>query len=91
MFVNVIPLTAHYSKWGYSEKILENDIFIKTNWIITAFWTVVYILQSCINTVEVLLPQDQSELKILSYLLLIPAILFTKRILTNLLKAKLSN
>jgi len=40
-----IPLTAHYSMNGYGgEKALENSLFIKTNWILTLMWGILYLL-----------------------------------------------
>lgn len=40
-----IPLTAHYSMNNYNgEEALENPLFVKTNWILTLMWGVVYLL-----------------------------------------------
>ncbi len=41
----MIPLTAHYSLNDYGgEKALENSLFVKTNWILTLAWGVLYLL-----------------------------------------------
>lgn len=40
-----IPLTAHYSMNGYGEEsALQNPLFLKTNWILTLMWGVLYLL-----------------------------------------------
>lgn len=40
-----IPLTAHYSMNGYhGEDALRNPLFMKTNWILTLMWGVLYLL-----------------------------------------------
>lgn len=40
-----IPLSAHYSMNGYGgEKALENPLFLKTNWILTLMWGILYLL-----------------------------------------------
>ena len=40
-----IPLTAHYSMNDYSgERALQNPLFIKTNWILTLMWGILYLL-----------------------------------------------
>lgn len=40
-----IPLTAHYSLNDYDgERALENPLFLKTNWILTLLWGVLYLL-----------------------------------------------
>lgn len=40
-----IPLTAHYSMNDYNgEEALRNPLFIKTNWILTLCWGVLYLL-----------------------------------------------
>ena len=40
-----IPLTAHYSMNEYDgESALENPLFLKTNWILTLLWGVLYLL-----------------------------------------------
>ena len=40
-----IPLTAHYSMNEYNgEEALSNPLFIKTNWILTLCWGVLYLL-----------------------------------------------
>lgn len=42
-----IPLTAHYSMNAYNgEDALQNPLFIKTNWILTLMWGMVYLLTS---------------------------------------------
>ena len=40
-----IPLTAHYSMNEYDgESALQNPIFMKTNWILTLMWGILYLL-----------------------------------------------
>lgn len=40
-----IPLTAHYSMNSYDgESALQNPLFIKTNWILTLMWGILYLL-----------------------------------------------
>lgn len=40
-----IPLTAHYSMNNYNgEEALENALFMKTNWILTLMWGILYLL-----------------------------------------------
>ena len=40
-----IPLTAHYSMNDYNgEEALKNPLFVKTNWILTLCWGVLYLL-----------------------------------------------
>lgn len=40
-----IPLTAHYSMNHYNgEEALKNPLFIKTNWILTLMWGILYLL-----------------------------------------------
>lgn len=40
-----IPLTAHYSMNNYNgESALENPLFIKTNWILTLMWGILYLI-----------------------------------------------
>lgn len=40
-----IPLTAHYSMNQYGEEsALENPLFLKTNWILTLMWGILYLL-----------------------------------------------
>lgn len=40
-----IPLTAHYSMNNYSgESALQNPLFMKTNWILTLMWGILYLL-----------------------------------------------
>ncbi|MCM1161914.1 MAG: NAD(P)H-dependent oxidoreductase [Roseburia sp.] len=40
-----IPLTAHYSMNGYDgESALQNPLFMKTNWILTLMWGILYLL-----------------------------------------------
>lgn len=40
-----IPLTAHYSMNNYDgESALQNPLFLKTNWILTLMWGVLYLL-----------------------------------------------
>lgn len=40
-----IPLTAHYSMNDYNgEGMLSNPLFIKTNWILTLVWGILYLL-----------------------------------------------
>lgn len=40
-----IPLTAHYSMNGYDgEEALQNPLFMKTNWILTLMWGILYLL-----------------------------------------------
>lgn len=40
-----IPLTAHYSMNNYDgESALQNPLFIKTNWILTLMWGILYLL-----------------------------------------------
>lgn len=40
-----IPLTAHYSMNNYDgESALQNPLFVKTNWILTLMWGILYLL-----------------------------------------------
>lgn len=40
-----IPLTAHYSMNSYNgEDALKNPLFLKTNWILTLMWGILYLL-----------------------------------------------
>lgn len=40
-----VPLTAHYSMMNYNgESALQNPLFIKTNWILTLMWGILYLL-----------------------------------------------
>ncbi|MDD6492023.1 MAG: NAD(P)H-dependent oxidoreductase [Firmicutes bacterium] len=40
-----IPLTAHYSMNDYNgESALQNPLFMKTNWILTLMWGILYLL-----------------------------------------------
>ncbi len=40
----LIPLTAHYSKNSYGgEEALQNPLFIRTNWILTMLWGILYL------------------------------------------------
>lgn len=40
-----VPLTAHYSMNDYNgEKALKNSLFMKTNWILTLMWGILYLL-----------------------------------------------
>ena len=40
-----IPLSAHYSMNGYGgTKALKNPLFIKTNWILTLLWGILYLV-----------------------------------------------
>lgn len=40
-----IPLTAHYSMNGYNgEDALKNPLFMKTNWILTLMWGILYLV-----------------------------------------------
>lgn len=40
-----IPLTAHYSMNGYhGEDALKNPLFMKTNWILTLMWGILYLV-----------------------------------------------
>lgn len=40
-----IPLTAHYSMNNYNgESALQNPLFMKTNWILTLMWGILYLL-----------------------------------------------
>lgn len=40
-----IPLTAHYSMNDYNgEEALQNPLFVKTNWILTLMWGILYLL-----------------------------------------------
>ena len=40
-----IPLTAHYSMNDYNgETALDNPLFVKTNWILTLMWGILYLL-----------------------------------------------
>ena len=40
-----IPLTAHYSMNHYNgEDALKNPLFIKTNWILTLLWGILYLI-----------------------------------------------
>lgn len=40
-----IPLTAHYSMNDYGkESALQNPLFLKTNWILTLMWGILYLL-----------------------------------------------
>lgn len=40
-----IPLTAHYSMNNYNgEEALRNPLFMKTNWILTLMWGILYLL-----------------------------------------------
>lgn len=40
-----IPLTAHYSMMNYNgESALQNPLFVKTNWILTLMWGILYLL-----------------------------------------------
>lgn len=40
-----IPLTAHYSMNGYNgEDALRNPLFMKTNWILTLMWGILYLV-----------------------------------------------
>lgn len=42
-----IPLTAHYSMNGYNgEDALKNPLFMKTNWILTLMWGILYLMTS---------------------------------------------
>ncbi len=42
---NKIPLTAHYSMNAYhGEDALRNPLFVKTNWILTLLWGILYLL-----------------------------------------------
>lgn len=42
-----IPLTAHYSMNNYNgESALQNPLFVKTNWILTLMWGILYLLTS---------------------------------------------
>lgn len=41
-----LPLTAHYSVNDYSDNMINNPLFIKTNKILTAMWGILYILTS---------------------------------------------
>ena len=45
-----IPLTAHYSANDYNgESALANPLFLKTNWILTMMWGVLYILTAILT------------------------------------------
>lgn len=40
-----MPLTAHYSMNNYGgEDVLQNPLFLKTNWILTLLWGILYLL-----------------------------------------------
>ncbi len=75
------PLTASYSKYRFPEGFAKNTLFIKINAIITAFWALIYIIQAVIIVVA---PVNLVALyrvfwMIGSYILLIPAFIFTAR------------
>ncbi len=43
--ITKIPLTAHYSANDYNgEEAFKNPLFIKTNWILTMLWGILYVL-----------------------------------------------
>ena len=75
------PLTASYSKYQFPAGFNENALFIKINSIITVFWVLIYITMTIIILI---VPVSQATLyRVLwiigSYILLIPAFVFTNR------------
>lgn len=70
------PLTSDYSKFTVSKKTSQNIIFIKTNEILTLFWSGIFILQSIIFVI--LKYTNHLKYTPFVYILIIVALKFTK-------------
>lgn len=72
-----IPLTAHYSANDYNgESALKNPLFMKTNWILTLMWGVLYLL-TAVMTYFILKTSFSSYLAIINNILPIFMGIFT--------------
>lgn len=73
------PLTLSYAKYNYPAGFEENALFITINAKITAFWVAVYLIQALIAIAAPAGAAYRSLWMAGSYILLIPAFIFTAR------------
>lgn len=72
-----MPLTAEYSKWHWHPAIWQTPVFIETNFIITAVWVVIFLLQAAAALLGHFSPERAVLWMAARYFLLIPAFIFT--------------
>lgn len=72
-----MPLTGEYIKWHFHPALWTNQVFIKTNAIITAVWGGTYLLQAVTALAGHFAPAQAFQWMLVRHLLLIPAIIFT--------------
>ncbi|MCT4606503.1 MAG: NAD(P)H-dependent oxidoreductase [Marinisporobacter sp.] len=70
------PLTSDYSKFRVKPSIQKNKIFIRTNVIMTLFWSFIFFIQ---GTIVIILKRMSMESYLpFMYILLVVALIFTK-------------
>lgn len=77
------PLSADYSRWDYSEKLVRTSLFLHPNAVITLMWGWQYLLSTGLGIAAGLLPGQAILLTVLRFLLLAPAFIFTERYQKN--------
>ncbi len=77
------PLSADYSRWDYSEKLVRTSLFLHPNAVITLMWGWQYLLSTGLGIAAGFLPGQATLLTVLRFLLLAPAFIFTARYQKN--------
>lgn len=72
-----MPLTGEYSKWHYHPALWTNNVFIKTNAIITAVWGGIYLAQAVMALAGHFAQAQSFQWMVARHLLLIPGFIFT--------------
>jgi putative sterol carrier protein len=72
-----IPLTLNYSKWSYPPALWREQIFVRTNAILTAFWGITFSLMAVLALIGHQNPEHRLLWVIIRNLLLLPAFAFT--------------
>ncbi len=73
------PLSADYSRWDYSEKLVRTSLFLHPNAVISLMWGWQYLVSIGLGITAGLSPTYETLFTILRFLLLIPAFIFTVR------------
>ncbi|MCK5412713.1 MAG: SCP2 sterol-binding domain-containing protein, partial [Gemmatimonadetes bacterium] len=74
------PLTADYSRWDHAEALSTNSTFLHVNRVLTFLWGAVFVAMGSLSVAALRWPEAAGTLDLVSFVLLIPAIMATIRL-----------
>ena len=74
-----MPLSAEYSRWNFVEAMSRNSTFIHANAVITLVWGFQFLVSALFGVLAVLVPALSLPFTVLRFLVIWPAVIFTKR------------